>query len=237
MAVMKRQIFAGLVVGVCLSAATVVSHAQTTIMPFGDSVTARGGTPESSYRYWLYNDLVNAGFSFDFVGSQSGVSDPPPANDWPDEDYEGGDGLTTGSALSDWESDAVGRSPDIVLLDLGSNDFNPDEDLKTNLGQTRTNLDMIIQGFVDAKPQTIILLAIPTPWVPTSAGERKFMSGLGGAVAKAAQDERRAGANVILVNLRAGFSARGDTKDGSHPNVRGEQKIASRYFQALRRVL
>jgi lysophospholipase L1-like esterase len=37
--------------------------------------------------------------------------------------------------------------------------------------------------------------------------------------------------------LRAGFNPRSDTKDGTHPNVRGEQKIANRYFQALRKVL
>jgi lysophospholipase L1-like esterase len=56
-------------------------------------------------------------------------------------------------------------------------------------------------------------------------------------VAKAAADERRAGVHVVLVNLHGGFNARKDTKDGTHPNVRGEQKIANKYFQALRRVL
>jgi lysophospholipase L1-like esterase len=66
-------------------------------------------------------------------------------------------------------------------------------------------------------------------------GTRRFMSGLSGAVAKAARDERRAGVRVVVVNLHAGFNARKNTKDGSHPNVSGEQKIANKYFQALRR--
>jgi acyl-CoA thioesterase-1 len=237
MAHMKKQSFTGLFVGLFLVAGSLVGSAQVTIMPFGDSVTSRGGTPESSYRYWLWKDLTDAGFSFDFIGNASGVSDGPPANDWPDQEYEGEEGLSAGAALSDYEADAVGRSPDVVLIDLGSNDFNPDLDVKSNLDQVRNNLDAIIQGFIDARPDTIILLAKPTPWVTADKAERKFMSGLGGAVNKAAQDEKRNGAHVIVVNLHGGFSARKDTKDGTHPNVRGEQKIANKYFQALKRVL
>ena len=48
--------------------------ATINIMPLGDSVTARGGAPESGYRYWLYAYLTNAGFSNTvFVGSQTGT--------------------------------------------------------------------------------------------------------------------------------------------------------------------
>lgn len=236
---MKKQIFAGLFVGLCLIAAPFMAEAQR-IMPMGDSVTARGDNPESSYRYWLWQDLINIGFQGVFVGNQYGVSDGTPLNSDFDQHYEGG-----GSADDAWGTqDGIdnidnvnSQSPDIVLLDLGSNDYDGSQSPKDTLAMVRNNLDTIINGLAAQNPGIIVLLAQPTPWVAQDKGEKQFMSGLSGAVAKAAADERKAGIHVVLVNLRGGFNARKDTKDGTHPNVRGEQKIAGKYFQALRKVL
>jgi len=243
MAVMKTRYFAGLLVGFCLSAAPVVGLAQN-IMPMGDSVTARGNTPESSYRYWLWQDLQNAGFtSVAFVGNQNGVSDGTPANTDFDQHYEGGgpadgtsDAWTTQDGINHI-ADANSRNPDIVLLDLGSNDYDGIQSPQATLAEVRTNLDTIIQGLAAQNPSIIILLAIPTHWEAPDAPTKHFMSGLAGAVSRAAADEKRAGVRVITVNLAAGFNPRKDTVDGTHPNIQGEQKIANRYFQALRKVL
>ncbi len=239
MALMKKQIFAGLFVGLCIGATSLTANAQN-IMPMGDSVTARGDNPESSYRYWLWQDLQGIGFTGQFVGNQYGVSDGSPLNSDFDQHYEGG-----GAADDAWSTqdgidnigDANSRSPDIVLLDLGSNDYDGSQSPKAALAQVRANLDTIIQGLAAQNSGIVVLLAVPTPWVTADKGERRFMSGLGSAVSKAAADERRAGVRVIVVNLSSGFNARTDTKDGTHPNVRGEQKIANKYFRALRRVL
>jgi hypothetical protein len=239
---MKKQILVSLFTGACLCMGGLPAFAVN-IMPMGDSVTSRGDSPESSYRYWLYTDLVNAGVSFAFVGNQSGVSDGTPANSNFDQSYEGGaQGEPDGDAWTTQDgvnhiSDAAGRDPDIVLLDLGSNDFNPNQDTKSNLGEVQTNLETIIQGLADLKPGITILLAKPTHWVATVPAEKKFMSGLGGAVSKAAKAEKKAGVNVVLVDLSSGFNARKDTKDGTHPNVQGEQKIANKYFRAMKKFL
>jgi len=239
MGLMKKQIFAGLFVGLCVCMASVAGRAQN-IMPMGDSVTARGDNPESSYRYWLWKDLEAIGFSGQFVGNQFGVSDGAPLNSDFDQHYEGGvpenDAWATQDGI-DNIGDANSRSPDIVLLDLGSNDYDGSQTPKATLAQVRANLDTIIQGLAAQNPGIIVLLARPTPWVTPDRLERRFMSGLGATVSKAAADERRAGVRVIVVDLSSGFNARQDTKDGTHPNVRGEQKIANKYFRALRRVL
>ena len=42
---------------------------------------------------------------------------------------------------------------------------------------------------------------------------------------------------IVLVDQYAGFSATADTKDGLHPNAQGEQKMAARWYDALRTVL
>jgi acyl-CoA thioesterase I len=211
---------------------TLFGHAET-IMPFGDSVTANGSSPESSYRYWLYQYLQASGYSnVDFIGNQSGVGDGAPEHSDFDQDYEGGDGWRTDDALFATEHGVADEVPDIVLLDFGANDI---IDLVAPDTIT-TNLEQIIESFRTANPNVVILLAQPTPWFTTDRNEKRAMSRLKGAISKAAKAEKRAGAKVILVNLAGSFSARSDTKDGTHPNVRGEQKIAKKYFSAIKKV-
>jgi lysophospholipase L1-like esterase len=247
MAGMKKQNFAGLFVGLCLGATPLLSHAQAnfvTIMPMGDSVTARGDSPESSYRYWLYTMLQNAGFNnFDFIGNQTGVSDGAPANPDFDQDYEGGgaggDAWNTEDGLNAAPS-AASMTPNILILDLGSNDIIDGIDPS----ETEANLEAIIQDFAAANPSIIVLIAKPTPYIPDPSAtrqgqrlEKRQQSQLAAMVGRVAKTEKRAGVNVIAVNQFGGFNARRDTKDGSHPNVRGEQKIARKYFSKLRTFL
>jgi lysophospholipase L1-like esterase len=244
---MKKQKFAGLFVGLCMCAAPFMVKAQSsyvTIMPFGDSVTARGSAPESSYRYWLWTYLQNAGFNnFDFIGNQNGVSDNgTPANSWPDEQYEGGDGWTSADALNQAPSAATfDGGPTIVLLDFGSNDISP---AGIPLSQTRANLKQIIQDFVAANPNVIILIAKPTPFAPdpSSSGsarqaQRRQQSQLAALVGQVAHSEHKAGVRIAAIDLFDGFNVQKDTVDGAHPNVRGEQMIARKYFLVLRNIL
>src|SRR5262249_37754438 len=149
----------------CTCLASLASRAQVRIMPFGDSITANGSTPESSYRYWLYQDLATAGFvpgsDFIFVGHQSGVADGTPQNSDFDQSYEGGDGWTSADAVNDANS-AASLNPDIVLLDFGSNDIIEGDDL----AQTESNLRQVIETFAAGNPGVVILLAVPTPFAP-----------------------------------------------------------------------
>ncbi|HEX4264946.1 MAG TPA: GDSL-type esterase/lipase family protein [Verrucomicrobiae bacterium] len=233
---MKKQVLTALFVGAALCLGCFSSSAQIKILPYGDSVTSFGSAPESSYRYWLFVDLTNAGYVFDqdfvFVGTRSGTEDAPPQNNWPAEEYSGGEGQTSLDAANDGGSIANSTQPDVVLLDFGSNDFG-----NWDLGTTRTNLDTAIEAMRAVNPNVTILIAKPTPWIDTDPGARKFMTQLNGAIGKVVKDERRAGANIIAVNLFGGFNARQDTKDLVHPNVKGEQLIAKRYLQKLKTVL
>ncbi len=240
---MKR--FKELFAGVCVCGVlTVTARAQVNtvkIMPMGDSVTARGSSPESSYRYWLWKDLQDAGFNnFVFLGNQNGVSDGTPANSWPQERYEGGgpggDAWTTSDGVNAAPS-AARSAPDFVILDLGSNDIIDGIDPAT----TQANLQTIIEDFAAVNPNVVILLAQPTPFAvdPTATAqqkraERRQQSQLAAIAAKVHRTERTAGRRVILVNQFAGYNVRTDTKDGTHPNIQGEQKIARKYFVVLK---
>ncbi len=245
MALMKKQNLASLIAGAGICLGCFSAGAQVKILPYGDSVTTFGSAPESSYRYWLFQDLTATGRfvfqqDFVFVGTESGTQDGAPQNDWPAEEFSGDEGESSGEAAGEAADVAGATQPDIVLLDFGSNDYDGSQSVKDTLAQTRANLDAVIQAFAAQNPNVTILLAKPTPWVVTPdspIGTRQFMSGLGSAVAKAARDEKRAGVRVVVVDQFAGFNARKDTKDGMHPNVRGEQKIANKYFQPLKKRL
>ncbi len=254
---MKKQSFGLLFVAACLCLAGRSARGQSqtvSIMPMGDSVTARGGNPESSYRYWLYVDLTNAGFmNTVFVGSttgNNGASDGPPANFLPanQQRYEGGsspgpDAWTAGlNGVNDapHAASVLGNSgPTILLLDLGANDYNEGAtSLKTNLLQVQASLETIIQTFAQANANTIIILARPTgAQSPTDPGYKKYLSSLGSAVSKAAKNQKKLGVNIETINLFGGYNVNTDTKDGTHPNVKGEQEIAKKYFNKLKPIL
>jgi lysophospholipase L1-like esterase len=232
--------FVGLFTGLCVCVSPLLGRAQVKhvyIMPFGDSVTAFGSSPESSYRYWLWHDLQDAGFNnIEFIGHSSGVGDGAPENPDFDQSYEGGGNNWTSLTAAGDARNAGKLAPDIVLLDFGSNDFGQPWETD-DLAATRTNLDQTIEAIRATRPDAIILIAKPTRWATSDRSAKKFMSQLCGAVNKVAADEKSQGANVIVVNLTAGFNPRTDTKDGVHPNVRGEQKIAKKYFAVLKELL
>lgn len=232
---MKNRYLAVLLASACISLASLTVDAQVNtvnIMPFGDSITSFGAAPESSYRYWLYVDLTNAHFTnFNFVGSQFGSSDGTPAFSWPDENYEGGgNDWTTATALGD-VGNVVSQSPNIILYEFGDNDYQ-----QWDPSTSRTNIDQTVEGIRASLPNTLIILAIPTHWAaPGDPQARKFMSQIDTAVHQAFSDEKKAGANVIQVNLASGFNPSTDTlQDGVHPNVAGEKEIAKKFFNALR---
>jgi len=236
---MKEKI-GRLLFGVCLGLMTFAAGGQT-ILPYGDSVTTFGSNPQSSYRYWLWKDLSDAGFNFTIIGTRNGVENGSPANSWPQEAYSGHEGWTSSdAALSSNLSPVARKAPDIVLLDFGSNDIRAGIDLST----TETNLETIIQAVAAANANVTMLIAAPTGFVTDPSlparersQEKSQQSKLAGAVSRVASAERKAGINVIKVNLFGGFNPTRDTVDGAHPNVQGEQKIAKRYFQALRKIL
>lgn len=199
-------------------------------MPFGDSITAFGASPQSSYRYWLYVDLINAGFTgFNFVGNQNGVADGSPSNSWPDEQYEGGSGddsITTADGVGLAQS-AASPSVDVVLLELGAND--PANGITP--AQSATNLEQIIQTFAIANPAVVVLVATP----PRDANQpHGNIAREDAIIGKVVHTEKKAGVNVIQVSL-AGYSPKADTSDGTHPNPKGEQYIAKQFFNAMKK--
>ncbi len=202
-------------------------HAQTRILPLGDSVTS-SFSPQHSYRYWLWRMLLLNRYKADFVGTQWGVAGGEPANSNFDQDHEGHPGWTSRDVLFNIGWIASATVPDIVLLDIGANDVI--EGIPAS--ETCTNIVQIIRSLRQVNPRVLTVLAHTTPYRGQDA---RGMARLRAAVNRAATLAKRERARVVMVNLASGFNVRKDTVDGVHPNLSGEKKIAKRYFSLLRK--
>src|SRR5690606_21597128 len=173
------------------------AHAQVRILPLGDSVTS-SFSPQSSYRYWLWQYLNTAGYDVDFVGTRWGVEGGGPGNPDFDQHHDGHAGWNSQDGVFNINSIAASTVPDVVLLDLSSNDIldgiPPENSLE--------NLVAMMEALRAVNPDVIILLAQPTPFLGQN---KRAMSKLRGAIKKSLKIEKKAGLRVYMVNLAGSF--------------------------------
>ena len=203
----------------------------TWIMPLGDSITeARGGY--ASYRYYLWQDLQNGGFSTDFVGGQTGVrkNSGDPLFWTFDQDHEGHSGFRADQILDNLDSWLEASPTDIVLLQAGFNDLQQGQSVDSTVAE----MGQIIDKLRAHNAAVSILLSNLTPTTAISdATVRDYNTKL----AALAQQKSSTQSRIILVDQYTGFSDTSDTFDGIHPNTTGEQKLAAKWFAALKAVL
>jgi acyl-CoA thioesterase-1 len=205
---------------------------KITIMPFGDSITA-GISSSYSYRYFLWQLLKTAGYTenIDFIGSMHGVYDnEEPVNPDFDQDHEGHPAYNTTNGISNLPDWLNGRTPDIVLMHWGTNDIGEGYPASYSKG----NLSAMIDTIRNRNPKAIIMLARIIPAQVGAAAYPAFndmITGLAG-------EKNTLQSPVILVDQNSGYLIYGgDYADLVHLSTQGEQKMASRWFEALVPVL
>jgi lysophospholipase L1-like esterase len=213
------------------------------IMMLGDSIT-HGTRHRDSYRYYLWKSLVDADIIFDFVGSLSENHGGNP--EWADykgrafdPDHEGHQAWRAENILRGVSSQRTNNlnvwleeyTPDIALIHLGTNDI--------FLGQSHEStveeLDQIIRILRADNPYVVILLAQLIP--SNLRGTVMPIEDLNMRINGIAEEMSQPGSPVLLVNHYTGFSIETDTYDGVHPNKRGAEKMAARWFEALKPVI
>jgi len=204
------------------------TNAQVRILPFGDSVTS-SFTGHASYRYWLWHLLVDFGYNVDFVGTQWGVEGGSPSRTDFDQHHDGHSGWHADDGMRNTESIVRATAPDVILLDLGSNDVLQEEDNQSTIEELRA----IIQIARSVRPRVVVLLGKPTPM----NRKNKQLKKLNKMIGRLARQESTTQSPVYAVTLSRGFNPRKDTFDGEHPNEAGEQKIAKAWFAQLVRLL
>lgn len=203
----------------------------TRILLLGDSVT-QGSSGDWTWRYRLWQHLTRSEVDFDFVGPRDdlwnlrsntagGTSYAEPAFD---RDHAARWGMWAGILDVPVATLMADHQPDVLVVMLGVNDLLwSDDPASVTVARVRT----IVEQARSSNPGVAVVLAEATQsWfgdVPD------FNAGLGDLV-----DELTTPASpVVLAGVAGDYSASEDTWDGSHPNARGEVRIAAGVADAL----
>jgi lysophospholipase L1-like esterase len=213
--------------GATLSPLPAMAEEPLRVMPLGDSIT-EGANGDATYRYFLWHDLLNAGYAVDFVGSMHGVKGRRAQPLYPDfdQDHEGHSGWTSKKIGNYANLFAQQADPDVVLLHAGTND------LLRGVAPSRVkrNLQRIVEQLRLANPVVVVYVAqiIPIRGLEAQVNE------LNGAIAALATEMNTAASPVIAVDQNTGFNVNADLKaDGIHPTESGFVKMAQRWFAAI----
>ncbi len=209
--------------------------AAVKIMPLGDSITQSFDT-DPGYRFWLWKQLDLAGYDVDFVGSQTATINSSSLTldgeslykDF-DQNHEAHGALSSDQALPlvpGWLSQNV---PDVVLFHLGSNDVF----ISRQVNDTITDIGSIIDLFRATNPNVTFLVAQIIPAVSSIPP----IQSLNGAIADLVTAKNTAQSRVIAVDQFTGIDPATDLKDGTHPSISGEIKIADKWFSTLATIL
>jgi acyl-CoA thioesterase-1 len=196
------------------------------ILPLGDSITQSNNT-HLSYRYPLWEDLVEAGYEFDFIGSMNtnyGGTPTYPNQDF-DRDHEGHWGWRVDQINAEIQGWLGGYTPDVVLMHLGTNDAFQNQSTDSTIDELTDLIGMLRAD----NERVVILLAKLIP----STNSQSNLDALNGRFDALAASLTSATSPVVVVDQASGFNASADTFDGIHPNEGGEQKMATRWLAAL----
>lgn len=199
------------------------------VMPLGDSIT-QGAAGHASYRCELWRKLTRNRYKADFVGTLSTgyLGENTCSSPGFDRDHEGHWSWRTDQVLANISNWAESTRPDLVLIHLGTNDTYHDQ----TEDSTVSELEQIIDRLRVVNPRVKVFLAqlIPTAGAALALKIQSLNQRMPGlAAAKSTADSP-----VYVVDQWTDFNPSTDTYDGVHPNLIGEEKMAERWYQAIR---
>jgi lysophospholipase L1-like esterase len=209
-----------------LAASVRVDAATLRILPVGDSITLGSGTP-GGYRAPLYQLLTNAGYSVDFLGTQTANG----AASLPDPDHAGYGGYRIDEIDSIILStlDAVAE-PDVILLLIGTNDYGEGYDT----ANATNRLEALIAKMATNRPNSRIIVA--NLLVRNEPFNSQIQTNFNPFVPGICDRQRSMGRKVYFNDLRNAITA-ADLADSVHPNQLGYNKLATNWFAAVNALL
>jgi len=211
------------------------------IMPMGDSLT-EGDFPNGnhSYRGYLEVQLREAGYQFDFVGSQWKL-----AHSGTDYEHEGHGGFAIGpdeSMASGWSANLDSRldyylnkaKPDIILLLIGINDMFPSVQHPVDPAQADEKLAGFVAHILEIEPGVHIFVASLAPvnfkWTDYQA-EYEAVNRMAEQIGNADLQDR-----IYFVDMNRKLTSNltsADFFDGVHFSESGARKVAQVWFEPL----
>ncbi|MFO1497494.1 MAG: DUF642 domain-containing protein [Verrucomicrobiota bacterium] len=230
----KRWLIRCFFVSLCLALGGVGIRAAAPVLrvlPLGDSITAGCCIAiEGGYRTRLYNLLLGAGYTPDFIGNQRIDSNNSAL---PDPDHEGHGGYHIGdidAGIDGWLSTV--DDPDLVLLLIGTNDFGSGDDVNN----ARNRLENLIAHIASVRPFARIVVANLLLRTDLPSADQQIQSLYNPFVAGIVDHQVSLGRLVSYIDMRSCCGPT-DLADGLHPNVGGYNKMADVWFSAIQTVM
>ncbi|KAJ0423300.1 hypothetical protein BJY00DRAFT_310430 [Aspergillus carlsbadensis] len=198
------------------------------VMPLGASIVAGlGSHPRNGFRGPLRQALRHSGFEVDMVGSKKDGT-------FADNDHEGTPGAII-SETADHFKISQSLKPNVVVINVGSNDALEQVDIPSAKRRMRTLLDTIWQA-EDMSSTCIFLSTL----IPSFRDNGKKHNPTISAFYRELVDELESKHCIYLVEMdplsgpeKGWISADDLQSDGVHPNNEGHRKMAFKFWAAI----
>ncbi|QBI52782.1 GDSL-like Lipase/Acylhydrolase [Streptomonospora litoralis] len=209
------------------------------IMIAGDSI-AQGSSGDYTWRYRLWNHLSKrSGLDVEFVGPRDGVFDvvagEQGAAGYADSGFDTDHASRWGATVTDLAHGVGGQvarhDPHYLLFMAGINDFAHGASVDDALSAVR---DAVTTARVAQSGVQVVIGELTPVWGSGSDQAINDRVARFNAALPGLADEMSGGRSPVAVARTASrFSPAEDTWDGTHPNARGELKIAAAFADAL----
>lgn len=193
------------------------------ILPLGDSITDGLGVPGGgSYRIELFSLAMADGKDITYVGGS--MNGPSMVDGMPfPQAHEGHSGWTIQQIDDIVPDPALGDSPNIVLLHIGTNDMYQTPDGAPD------RLGSLIDQILETLPDSLLVVSNIIPFPGGSGPTGTYNAAVPGVV----EERASAGKHILFVDQFEGFPE-SELSDGVHPNEAGYARMAGKWYTAIK---
>jgi len=202
------------------------------IMPVGDSITEGCCTaPMGGYRMQLFRQALMNDKNITFVGTLMNGPGTVDGQTFPQR-HEGHGGWKISQIAGVIDNAISSSRPHIVLLKIGTNDINGND----NLANAPTRLANLIDQICDAVPDALLVVSAIVP--TTNDGTNNNVRNYNTAIKEKAEEAAAAGKHVFFVDNYQAFAQNSNYKtaymaDGLHPNTAGYAVLGDSFYGVI----
>jgi hypothetical protein len=207
-------------------------------MVVGDSIT-QGSAGDYTWRYRLYRHLTAAGVHPDFVGPRTDLYDNVAARHGDmsyadpafDTDHDAIWGRPLGQAADTIAAEVRAAQPEYLLVLLGINDLT----FFTDPAGTEAHLRRFVSNAREGRADVRFVFGTLLP-TSKSVADQEFAARIrdyNDRLTRVAAELQRASSPIAVAATGRDVVVDADLYDGTHPNARGEIKIAAAFADAL----
>jgi len=202
------------------------------IMPVGDSITEGCCTaPMGGYRIEMFHQALTNTRNITFVGTLTNGPATVDGQTFP-QHHEGHGGWKISQIAGVIDSAISTSKPHVVLLKIGTNDINGNDNIADAPNRLANLIDQICKDAPDAL--LVVSAIIPT----TNDGTNNNVRSYNAAIKQKAEAAAAAGKHVVFVDNYQAFAQNSNYKtalmaDGLHPNTAGYVVLGDSFYGVI----